>query len=145
MKTLEWKPSPEAGNPEYPFTLTTCRILYHYHTRTMTDRTPGIHETAPRKWMEVSELDAMEMKISEGDWVKISSPRGEVYTEVRLVDTLQPGVVWMPFHYSGGANVLTDAHHLDPICKIPGYKQVGVKIEKVSAEKAKELTGGIKE
>ena len=84
--------------------------------------------------------DAMEMKIQEGEWVKVSSPRGSVYVEVRIVDTLQPGVVWMPFHYSGGANLLTDAHHLDPISKIPGYKQVGVKIEKVSAEKAAELT-----
>ena len=46
----------------------------------------------------------------------------------------------MPFHYAGGANLLTDAHHLDPISKIPGYKQVGVKIEKVSAEKAAELS-----
>ena len=130
LKVLEWNPSPETGNAEYPFTLTTCRILYHYHTRTMTDRTEGIHLTAPSKWMEISELDALELKLSEGDWVKVSSPRGEVYTEIRIVDTLQPGVVWMPFHYSGGANVLTDAHNLDPVCKIPGFKQVGVKIEK---------------
>jgi len=81
----------------------------------------------------------MELKLSEGEWVKVSSPRGEVYTEIRIVDTLQQGVVWMPFHYSGGANVLTDAHILDPVCRIPGFKQVGVKIEKVSAEKAAEL------
>jgi formate dehydrogenase major subunit len=84
--------------------------------------------------------DAMELKVSEGEWVKVTSPRGEIYVEVRIVDTLQPGVVWMPFHYAGGAYLLTDAHHLDPISKIPGYKQVGVKIEKVSAEKAAELT-----
>ena len=139
LKVLEWNPSPEAGNPEYPLTLTTCRILYHYHTRTMTDKTEAIHETAPRKWLEMGELDAMELKISDGEWVKVSSPRGEIYTEVRVVDTMQPGVVWMPFHYSGGANVLTDAHHLDPVCKIPGFKQVGVKIEKISAKKAEEL------
>jgi formate dehydrogenase major subunit len=63
--------------------------------------------------------------------VKVSALRGEVCTEVRIVDTLQPGVVWMPFHYAGGANVLTDAHNLDPVCKIPGFKQVGVKIEKI--------------
>ena len=46
----------------------------------------------------------------------------------------------MPFHYSNGANVLTDSENLDPVCMMPGYKQVGVKIEKVSEEKAKELT-----
>ena len=140
LKTLEWKPSPEAGNPEYPITLTTCRILYHYHTRTQTDRTRAVHFTAPRKWLEIGQNDAMEMNISEGEWIKVSSPRGEVYTEVRIVDTMQPGVVWMPFHYAAGANLLTDSHHLDPISRIPGYKQVGVKIEKVSAEKAAELT-----
>lgn len=88
----------------------------------------------------MGESDAMELKITEGEWVKIESPRGETYAEVRIVDTLQPGVVWMPFHYAGGANLLTDAHHLDPISKIPGYKQVGVRLEKVSAEKAAELT-----
>ena len=88
----------------------------------------------------MGESDAMELKITEGEWVKIASPRGEIYVEVRIVDTLQPGVVWMPFHYAGGANLLTDAHHLDPISKIPGYKQVGVRLEKVSAEKAAELT-----
>ena len=98
---------------------------------------------APRKWMEIGRMDAMELKLSEGEWVKVSSPRGEVYTEIRIVDTLQPGVVWMPFHYSGGANMLTDAHRLDPVCKIPGFKQVGVKIEKVSAEKAAELAAEV--
>ena len=46
----------------------------------------------------------------------------------------------MPFHYAKGANLLTDAHHLDPISKIPGYKQVGVKMEKVDAELAAKLT-----
>ena len=106
----------------------------------MTDRTRAVHFTAPRNWLEMGESDAMELKITEGEWVKVASPRGEVYAEVRIVDTLQPGVVWMPFHYAGGANHLTDAHHLDPISKIPGYKQVGVKIEKVSHEKAKELS-----
>ena len=140
LKTLEWKPSPEAGNPEYPVTLTTCRILYHYHTRTMTDRTRAVHFTAPRKWLEIGEGDAMEMNLQEGEWVKVTSPRGSVCVEVRIVDTMQPGVVWMPFHYAKGANLLTDAHHLDPISKIPGYKQVGVKIEKVDAELAAKLT-----
>ena len=82
----------------------------------------------------------MEMKIQEGEWLKLTSPRGEVYVEARIVDTIEPGVAWMPFHYANGANILSDAHNLDPISKIPGYKQIGIKIEKVSAEKAAELS-----
>ena len=140
LKCLSWQPSPDLGDPEYPMTLNTGRILYHYHTRTMTDRTRAIHFTAPRKWIEIWHEDAMEMGIAEGEWVQVSSKRGSVYAEARIVDTLQPGVAWMPFHYAEGANILTDAHHLDPVSKIPGYKQVGIKIEKVAPEVAAKLT-----
>ena len=140
LKCLNWQPSPDIGDPEYPMILNSGRILYHYHTRTMTDRTRAIHFTAPRKWIELWYEDAMEMGIAEGEWVKVSSKRGSVFAEARIVDTLQPGVAWMPFHYAEGANVLTDAHHLDPVSKIPGYKQIGIKIEKIDAETAAKLT-----
>jgi len=109
----------------------------------MTVRTRAIHFTAPRIWVEIWHEDAMEMGIQEGDWVQVSSKRGSIYVEARIVDTLQPGVAWMPFHYAGGANMLSDAHHLDPVSKIPGFKQIGVKIEKVDAEKAAELTAQV--
>ena len=125
--------------------LNTGRILYHYHTRTMTDRTRAVHFTAPRNWLEVWHEDAMELGISEGDWVKVTSKRGSVCVEARIVDTLQPGVVWMPFHYAEGANILTDSHHLDPVSKIPGYKVVGVKLEKVDAETAAKLSAQVQE
>ena len=82
----------------------------------------------------------MEMGIAEGEWVKVSSKRGSVYAEARIVDTLQPGVAWMPFHYAEGANMLSDAHHLDPVSKIPGFKQIGIKVEKVDAETAAKLS-----
>ena len=140
LKTMEWQPSPETMNKEeYPITLTSCRILYHYHTRTMTDRTRAVHFTAPRNWIEINKENAQDMKIKEGDWVQVTSPRGSVFVEARIVDTVEPGVAWMPFHYAGGANMLSDAHALDPISKIPGFKQIGVKIEKVSDKKAKAL------
>lgn len=145
LKVLEWQESPELGDPEYPMILNTGRILYHYHTRTMTDRTRAVHFTAPRNWLEVWHEDAMELGIREGDWVRVSSKRGSVCVEARIVDTLQPGVVWMPFHYAEGANILTDSHHLDPVSKIPGYKVVGVKLEKVDAETAAKLSAEVQE
>lgn len=145
LRAMEWVPSPDTQDPEYPITLTSCRILYHYHTRTMTDKVPALHFTAPRKWIEIDMDDAEKLNIGNGEWVKVSSKRGSVYAEARIADTLQPGVAWMPFHYAGGANVLSDAEHLDPVCKIPGFKQIGIKIEKVSAQKAAELTKEVQE
>lgn len=140
LKPMEWVPSPETLDPKFPITLMSCRIIYHYHTRTMTEKTRAIYYTAPRNYIEINQDDAMEMKVQDGEWVQVTSPRGSVYCEARVVDTLEPGVAWMPFHYGNGANVLSDAHNLDPISKIPGFKQIGVKIEKVSEEKAAELT-----
>ena len=145
LKCLTWQPSPDVGDPEYPMILNSSRILYHYHTRTMTDRTRANHFTAPRKWVELWHEDALEMGITEGEWVKVSSKRGSIFAEARIVDTLQPGVAWMPFHYAEGANMLSDAHHLDPVSKIPGFKQIGVKIEKVDAETAAKLTAEVVE
>lgn len=139
LKAMEWMPSPETQNPDYPVTLISCRLLYHYHTRTMTDKTHAIHYTAPRNFIEINCRDAFDWNISEGEWVQVTSPRGSIYVEARIVDTLDRGVAWMPFHYADGANVLSDSHNLDPIAKIPGFKQIGVKVEKVSPEKAKEL------
>ncbi len=140
LKAMEWAASPETEDEEYPITLMTCRILYHYHTRTMTNKTRAIHYTAPRNYIELNADDAMSKGINAGDWISVTSPRGTIYCEVHVVDTIEPGVAWMPFHYDEGANVLTDAHNLDPVCSIPGYKQVGVKIAKVDAQKAEELT-----
>ena len=140
LKPMEWLPSPETQNPDYPVTLMACRLLYHYHTRTMTDKTHAIHDTAPRNFIEINHEDAAAWNIAEGEWIKATSPRGSIYVEARLVDTLERGVAWMPFHYADGANVLSDSHNLDPIAKIPGFKQIGIKIDKVTSEKAKELT-----
>lgn len=139
LKAMEWTASPETQSEEYPTTLITCRLLYHYHTRTMTDKSAAVHYTVPRNYVELNEEDALEKGIQYGDWVSVESPRGTIYCEAHIEDTLEPGVAWMPFHYSQGANVLTDSNNLDPVCSIPGYKQVGVKIAKVNEEKAKEL------
>jgi formate dehydrogenase major subunit len=140
LKAMDWAASPETEDEAYPITLMTCRILYHYHTRTMTDRTVAVHYTAPRNYIELNRQDAMEKNIEAGDWVSVSSPRGTIFCEVHIEDALEPGVAWMPFHYAEGANVLTDSDNLDPVCMIPGYKQVGVKVEKVNDEMADLLT-----
>lgn len=140
LKAIEWIESPERQDKNYPYTLVTARILYHYHTRTMTDKTRAIHFTAPRNWININKDDAMELKLKDGDWVKVSSKRGSTEVEVRVVDTVEPGVMWMPFHYAGGANNLSDAEHLDPVSSIPGYKVIGIKIEKIGGNDSKKLT-----
>lgn len=139
LKAMQWIPSPETGKADYPFTLMTGRLLMHYHTRTMTARTPAIHSSVPRNFLEINCHDAVDLGIAEGEWVQVTSPRGSVFVEARIVDTIDRGVLWMPFHYADGANVLVDSEQLDPVAKIPGFKQVGVKLAKVDAQTVERL------
>ncbi len=123
--------SAETKDEEYPFILTTGRILYHYHTRSMTGREEGLNEIAPSSFIQINKITADRLGFKDGEMVKVSSRRGSVNVEVEVTDILDEDVVFMPFHYAeGAANYLTNPAS-DPICKIPEYKVAAVKLEKV--------------
>ena len=126
---VEWSPSPEAQMEDYPVLLTTNRLQHHYHTRTMTAKTKAIDEYYPDDFVQVNTGDAEKWGISDGDTVKVSSPRGSVLVRAKVTDDVKGGAASIPFHW-GSANVLTNADELDPVSKIPGLKLTGVKIEK---------------
>lgn len=127
----EYVESAELVSMEYPYILTTGRILYHYHTMTMTGREDGLNELAPDSFVEINEITANKLDIEDGEMIKVSSRRGELITTARVLDTIDEGVVFMPFHYTEGkANLLTNTA-LDDIAKIPELKVAAVKIEKI--------------
>ncbi|SDB24655.1 formate dehydrogenase subunit alpha [Eubacterium oxidoreducens] len=126
-----YKPSKELPDEEYPTILMTGRILYHYTTRAMTGRTPGLMEIEGKSFIEINEQDAARIGIKNGERIKVSSRRGSVETTARVGDKVSPGETWMPFHFpDGNCNWLTNAA-LDPICRIPEYKVCAVKLEKI--------------
>ena len=122
--------SAELPDDNYPYILTTGRILYHYHTRTMTSRVEGLNKLYPKSYIEINPIDADNLSVNDGDRVKVSSRRGEVVTTVKVENIIEKGVVFMPFHFSdGAANYLTNSA-VDPIAKIPEFKVCAVNIEK---------------
>jgi formate dehydrogenase major subunit len=119
------------ADKEYPFIFTTGRILYHYHTRTMTGRVEGLNALAPESYVEINETTAAKWGINEGDKVRLTSRRGEITTSARITDIIDEGVLFMPFHYAeGAANYLTNTA-LDPMAQIPELKVAAVKMAKV--------------
>ncbi len=121
-----------AENPDekFPFTLTTGRILQHYHTGAMTRRVPGLEQLAPEERVELNPDDAVKMGVNDGDWLKVSSRRGEVRARAWVTDRVGHGVVFMTFHYAEAlTNALTNTA-VDPIAKIPELKVCAVKVEK---------------
>lgn len=127
----EYKPSMELPDEEYPLILMTGRILYHYTTRAMTGRTPGLMKIAGHSFIEINEQDAAKLGIEDGEKVYAISRRGKITTTARVSGKTSPGETWMPFHFpDGNANWLTNAE-LDPFCRIPEYKVCAIKVEKI--------------
>jgi formate dehydrogenase major subunit len=121
----------ETCDAEYPFILTTGRILYQYHTRTMTGKTDAINSVAGEAYIEISKASAGELEVNEGEMVHVSSKRGTITVKVEITENVQENTVFIPFHFAeGAANKLTNAA-LDPITDIPEYKVCAVRIEKV--------------
>jgi formate dehydrogenase alpha subunit len=128
---IDFIPPAELPDEEYPLYLTTGRVLYQFHTGTMTMKSDGLNELAPESFVEISAQDAEAYKIEDGDSLKISSRRGEIEAKASLSEKAVRGTIFIPFHYANAAaNKLTNTA-LDPTAKIPEFKVCAVRIEKV--------------
>jgi formate dehydrogenase major subunit len=127
---VEWIPPAEVPDQDYPLYLTTGRVLYQYHTGTMTMKSEGLNNLAPESFVEISLGDAGKYGLGEGEMVKVTSRRGEIKARAKISDKAVDGTVFVPFHYAeAAANELTNSA-LDPVAMIPELKVCAVRIEK---------------
>ena len=130
FSAIEYTPPDEEPDSDYPFILTTGRILYQYHTATMTGRSRGLVSRTPDAFVEINSQDAQALNVSQGDKLTVSSRRGSIQVAADISERCDKGVVFIPFHYSEAAvNRLTNPA-LDPTAKIPELKVCAVKVEK---------------
>ena len=128
----EWKAPHEWPDDDYPFIAATGRILYHYHSGSMSRRSAP-SEFVKEMYIEVNPQDAGEMKLHDEDVVKVTSRRGSVEGKAKVTDRVPPKMVFLPFHFSeSAANQLTAAV-IDPDSETPAYKISAVTVEKVQA------------
>jgi len=133
---LEYVPSVEMPDEEYPFILTTGRLLEHWHGGTLT-RHSKLDDLYPEARVEINPADAARLKIEDGQAVRVSSRRGTVVLRAWVTQRATVGVVFIPMHFAEAAANLLTIDALDPLAKIPEYKACAVRI--VPAEQ-KELT-----
>ncbi len=137
LKESDYQPPHEQPDDEYPFMLTTGRVVYHFHTRTKTARSQELNEAAPDSFIQISEEDAKNLGINEGDKLEVESRRGKTQGPALIGDII-PGHIFIPFHYGywdkpghpRAANELTITEW-DPVSKQPYYKYAAVKIRKI--------------
>ena len=129
LQAVDYRPPAEVPDEEYPYVLTTGRSIFHYHTGTMTRRTPRLSHEVPSAFVEVSPADAADAGLRTGDTVTLRSRRGSIDLAAKVTPAVSPGVLFVPFHFRDAcANVLTNPA-LDPACKMPEYKVCAVRME----------------
>ncbi|MGQ9588511.1 MAG: molybdopterin oxidoreductase family protein, partial [Thermoplasmata archaeon] len=127
---VQHAPPAEETSEDFPFILTTGRNLFHYHTGTMTRRSPKLEREASEPYVEVNRGDASRMGVSDGERVMVSSRRGSITLKARVTERIMPGTIFIPFHYAeAAANMLTNAA-LDPSANIPELKVCAARIQK---------------
>ena len=127
-----YTPSAELPDEEYPLYLMTGRILYHYTTRAMTGRTPGLMEIEGKSFIEMNEADAARLGIRDGETRQsVVTPGAPSRRRRESERKCRRERTWMPFHFpDGNANWLTNAA-LDKFCRIPEYKVCAIRVEKI--------------
>ena len=144
LRTAAYTPPHEEPSDDYPLLYTTGRTVHHFHTRTKTGRSRPLDDAAPDAWVELSAPDAERLGVTEGDWVRVESPRGAIEVRARIGPVVE-GAVFAPFHYgrwdpTGSA---PDAEHRqaneltmtiwDPVSKQPCFKTAACRVTRTRA------------
>lgn len=135
---LDFRPPAELPDEEYPFLLSTGRILFHWHGGTMSRRSPGLDAIAPEAEAEIHPADAARLGLENGDLARVYSRRGSVVATTKVTKRSSPGMVFMTFHYAEAAVNLLTIDAVDPTAKIPEYKVCAVNVEKFAPPVVKE-------
>ena len=122
-------PASELPDDDYPFVLTTGRVLYHWHGGELSRRAKGLTAVCPDPVVEINAADAHHLSIKNNDFMTLRSRRGVMTARALVTDRVPAGIVFGNFHFpaEGNVNNLTIAA-LDPVAKIPEYKVCAVAI-----------------
>jgi formate dehydrogenase alpha subunit len=129
---VEYGTNSELPDADYPYNLSTGRVLYHWSGSAMTGNS-RLEEIFPEAICEIHPDDAAELGLMTGDWAAISSRRGTIRLRVLVTGRSPRRTVFVPFHFAEAAANLLTLDRVDERAKIPDYKNTAVKIERISA------------
>lgn len=134
LRPAHWRRQPNPPTADFPFVLSTGRVVYHFHTRTKTGRSDALNQRLPSAYVEIHPDDAKRLDIALGDWVEVVSERGRWEGPAMVVDTVRPGELFIPFHFGRGhqaANQHT-TYARDPVSQQPQFKSSPVALRRLS-------------
>ncbi len=131
LKRLDFHPSPELLDAEFPFLLITGRTLYQFNAATMTGRTPN-SVLRPTDTLDISAQDAQRLGLHDDQIVRIRSRYGSAVLPVRVRAEIKPGELFATFHDPAVQLNAVTGPHRDRYVKAPEYKRTAVAVELTS-------------
>lgn len=133
IHAVPYRPAGEVPDAEYPYYLTTGRLVFHYLSGTQTRRLPFLMQQAPEPFVEVHPDLAARLGLVHGGKARLRTRRGDMALTVKVTATIRPDTVFVPYHWGDrlSANQLTNPA-LDPVSRMPEFKTCAVAIEPVS-------------
>lgn len=128
---VQYRPPAEEPNDDFPFYLTTGRLVAHYQSGSQTRRVASLANAVPEAFVEIHPSTAQGLGIADGDLVDVVTRRGRASCRARYARTTRLDTLFMPFHFAGAgrANTLTN-DAVDPVSKIPEFKVAAARVER---------------
>ncbi len=100
-------PLSRVGDKRYPIVITTYRLTEHHVSGPMTRWMPWLNALQPSLFAELSPELAAERNIRHGEWIIISTPRGEIEARAMVTRRMRPlrikgrvvHQIGLPFHW----------------------------------------------
>jgi len=130
---VDYLPPGEAASKEYPFVLTTGRILQHYNCGAQTRRT-GILELVDTDVLEMHSADMKRLDLHDGEIVRVVSARGDALLPVVGSKRVLPGHLFTSFHFPASTVNSLLSSSADESSKCPEYKVSAVRVESIQRD-----------
>lgn len=139
-----YEAAPEVPDDEFPFWMSTGRVLEQWHTESMTGVVPDLVAAMPTAFVELNPDDALDMGIRSGDRVQLATRRGELVLPAWVSGRGEPprGSVFVPFFDDQRLINRLTLDAVDPISKQPDYKKCAVRVTALGPLDADGSAGG---
>jgi len=114
---------------DFPFVLMTSTVAEHWCAGSTTRNIPWLNELVPEPVLEMPVALGQKLGVKSGDWVKVSSARGELTVKALVtprmkalkIDGKEVTIVWMPYNWGyEGLSTGASVNHLTIDASDPG-------------------------
>ncbi|WP_086933908.1 molybdopterin oxidoreductase family protein [Agarilytica rhodophyticola] len=135
LMAMDYIENNEVPDEHFPFWLNSGRVVEHFHTRTKTGKLGNLNKFSPTAYMEINPDAAKELGISNMQYIRLVSRRGDAVVIAQLTQRVARNSVFIPMHYHDCVNRLS-LGLLDPHSRQPAFKQCAIRIEHIDQQEA---------